>query len=172
MNKMKIIFIGNLLVMIALIVIMLTLKDGYKTQALTVVRESTKAYTDEVNKSLFAQGQFVDEWNLIWELVFETVNGSDRSLAAFDKKVTELESAYLANAKNKEKLEKWGLKELKLNITSEKTKRVISLAGNPVVAFDFAGGSFKSVDYKALRSVSPSEMFKIKEPAVFNFNAQ
>ena len=133
MNKMKIIFIGNLLVMIALIVIMLTLKDGYKTQALTVVRESTKAYTDEVNKSLFAQGQFVDEWNLIWELVFETVNGSDRSLAAFDKKVTELESAYLANAKNKEKLEKWGLKDLKLNITSEKTKRVISLAGNPVV---------------------------------------
>lgn len=172
MNKMKIIFIGNLLVMIALIVIMLTLKDGYKTQALKVVRESTKAYTDEVNKSLFAQGQFVDEWNLIWELVFETVNSSDRSLAAFDKKVTELESAYLANAKNKEKLEKWGLKELKLNITSEKTKRVISLAGNPVVTFDFAGGSFKSVDYKALRSVSPSEMFKIKEPAVFNFNAQ
>ncbi|HOG69474.1 MAG TPA: hypothetical protein PK366_08850, partial [Fibrobacteraceae bacterium] len=62
---------------------MLTLKDGYKTQALTVVRQSTKAYTDEVNKTLFAQGQFVDEWNLVWELVFETVNSSDRSLAAF-----------------------------------------------------------------------------------------
>jgi hypothetical protein len=172
MKKMKIIFISNVVVMIALIVIMLTLKDGYKTQALTVVRQSTKAYTDEVNKTLFAQGQFVDEWNLVWELVFETVNSSDRSLAAFDKKVTELESTYLADAKNKEKLEKWGLKELKLNITSEKTKRVISLAGNPVVTFDFTGGSFKSVDYKALRSVSPSEMFKIKEPAVFNFNAQ
>ena len=172
MNKMKIIFISNVVVIVTLVVIMLTLKEGYKEQAQTVVRESTKAYVGDVNKVLFAQGLFVDEWNLTWELVFETINSGDRSLAAFDKRLSGLESAYLANVKNKEKLDRWGIKELKLNVSTDKTKRVISLADKPVVTFDFTGGSFKSVDYSALLSVAPMEMFNVKEPAVFNFNAK
>lgn len=172
MNKMKIVFIANIVLIIALVLIMLSLKDGYKEQAQTVVRDSTKEYVGDINKTLYAQGRYVDEWNLIWELVFETLNANDRSLSAFDQRIKSIESTYNSDSKSAAKLERWGIKELKMNISTEKTKRVVTLGEKPVVTFDFAKGNFQSVDYSALLSIVPSEMFKINQPAEFNFNAK
>lgn len=172
MDKMKIVFITNIVIIIALIVVMLSLKEGYKEQAQTVVRESTSAYTAEINKTLYAQGLFIDEWNLVWELVFESLNNKDRCLASFDKRVAALEASYLANPKNKAKLEKWGLKELKIKVDGKSNSRTVSCGDGCAVVFEFAGTNLKSVDYSALAAVNLSEKFKINQPASFNFNAK
>lgn len=172
MDKMKIVFIANLVIIIALIVIMLSLKEGYKEQAQTVVRESTSTYTAEINKTIYAQGLFIDEWNLVWELVFESLNSKDRCFASFDKRVAAIEAAYLANPKNKAKLERWGLKELKLKVEGKGSSRIVSCGEGCAVTFEFAGSNLKSVDYSALAAVNLSEKFKINQPASFNFKAK
>jgi hypothetical protein len=172
MDKMKLIFTANVVVIIVLIVVMFSLKGKYRDQAQLVVKETTEAYIAEVNKTLYAQGQFVDEWNMVWELVFESANKKSLNPKTLESMISAIESNYLKNPKNLEKLEKWGLKELKMRVEAEANLRNVYLGDDKVVVFDFAGNKLKSINYDALIAYSPSEKFKINEPAPFNFNSK
>ena len=62
---MKLILAVSIVVNIALIVIMLVLKNGYKEQAQVAYKAATTAYTNQVSKVVNAQNAFIKNGNLI-----------------------------------------------------------------------------------------------------------
>jgi len=58
-KKMKIIIAISIVINVILIIVMMTLKQGYMEQAQSVVASSTKAYTDQVAKVVNSQNEFI-----------------------------------------------------------------------------------------------------------------
>ena len=64
---MKLILAVSVAVNVALLVIMFALKSGYAEQAQASYKVATKAYTDQVAKTVKAQNDFIQKGNLIWQ---------------------------------------------------------------------------------------------------------
>lgn len=152
-KKMKLILAVSVAVNIALIVIMLVLKNGYKDQAQEAYKVSTKTYTDQVASVVNAQNTFIKTGNALWQIIFETT-AQNLSQAAFNARVAELDADELLNPQT----------------TGNET--TLSCGADCAVKFTFKNGKFVSVDYKALASISPAATFSVSKPAPFNFQAQ
>jgi len=68
-KKMKIIIAVSIVVNVILVIVMMTLKQGYKEQAQQSVAVSTKAYTDEVARVVNAQNAFIATSNAMRPLI-------------------------------------------------------------------------------------------------------
>lgn len=152
-KKMKLILAVSIVVNIALIVIMLVLKNGYKEQAQVAYKAATTAYTNQVSKVVNAQNAFIKNGNLLWQLIFEATS-QNLSKEAFDVRVAALDSAKV------------------LNPQTNGNETALSCGTDCLVKFTFKGGNFAGVDYKALSSVSPSATFSVSKPAPFDFQAK
>ena len=149
-KKMKLILAVSVAVNVALLVIMFALKSGYAEQAQASYKVATKAYTDQVAKTVKAQNDFIQKGNLIWQLTFETT-AQNLSKSAFDARVAALDEGKLLNPQT----------------SGEVT--TLSCGENCKVSFTFKGGKFVSVDNQELVALSPSVTFKVKAPAPFSF---
>ena len=87
---MKIILAFSVTVNVALLVIMFALKSGYAEQAQASYKVATKAYTDQVAKTVNAQNEFIKKGNLVWQLTFE-VTAQNLSKSAFDARIAALD---------------------------------------------------------------------------------
>ncbi|MFA6623015.1 MAG: hypothetical protein WCS54_02785 [Fibrobacteraceae bacterium] len=149
-KKMKIILGVSIAVNVVLIVLMFTLKSGYKEQAQKAVSVSTKAYTDQVAKVVNAQNTFISTSNMIWQLTFETLSG-DRSESAFDARLAAIDTGH------------------QLQVSKASGKTTIACGAGCSVSYQFAGGNLVKADYAALYSFAPESEFSVMAPPAFNF---
>ena len=149
-KKMKIVLGVSVAVNVVLIVLMFTLKSGYKEQALKAVSTSTKSYTDQVAKVVNAQNTFISTTNMIWQLTFETLSGN-RSEAAFNARLAAIDTGH----------------QLQVSKTSGTT--TIACGTGCSVNYQFAGGKLVKADYAALYKFSPESEFSVAAPPAFDF---
>lgn len=149
-KKMKIVLGISVVLNVALLVVLLSLKEGYKQQAQDSVKISTKFYTENVAKVVNAQNDFITNGNKIWQLVFET-SANALSKAAFDARVAALDSAG------------------KLLPKTSGDETSLFCGADCKVVFTFKAGKFVGVDYSALSKLSPDATFSVEKPAPFQF---
>ena len=149
-KKVKIILGVSVVVNIVLVILMLTLKSGYKEQAQTAVSVSTKAYTEQVAKVVNAQNTFISMSNMIWQLTFETLS-RDRSESAFDARLAAIDTGH------------------QLQVSKASGKTTIVCGAGCSVSYQFSGGNLVKADYAALYSFAPESDFSVMAPPAFNF---
>jgi len=149
-KKMKIILAFSVAVNVALLVIMFALKSGYAEQAQASYKVATKAYTDQVAKTVNAQNEFIKKGNLVWQLTFE-VTAQNLSKSAFDARIAALDEGKV------------------LNPQTSGDVTTLSCGEKCKVSFTFKNGKFVSADYQELVALSPSATFKVEAPAPFSF---
>lgn len=153
-KKMKIIIAISIVINVILIIVMMTLKQGYMEQAQSVVASSTKAYTDQVAKVVNSQNEFIAKSNAIWQLIFESLQSGDKSQTAFKARLAAIDTAKI------------------LQVTEVSGNVQIACGEGCNVSFVFAGGNLKSVDYSALASLAPEQEYTLTAPPAFQFQAK
>ncbi|MDR1759891.1 MAG: hypothetical protein LBR60_05120 [Fibrobacter sp.] len=167
--KMKILLVVNIVVIVGLLVIMFAMKSGYAEQAKVAVSTQTRTYTDGVQQVSFEQDRFVEEWSMLWDLVFQTLSATDPSEAAFKNNLSALETAYNADPQKQELWKKWGDEKFAFSVSSENGVYQVKCGADCSVSFTFVKGTLKNSDYSALASLDVSSKFVVDAPKPFKF---
>lgn len=181
-KKFKILAIADAAVIIALFIVMFTLKGQYNEQAQTSVKEQVGAYQTTANSLLQEQWKSVDQYGMAWKLVYVTLTGN-KTEASFnaavkaieedkDARIKQLSYMYTAagipNKVQSDINEKGGLAD-KFLLKDEGGVKEVACGKNCTISFTFAKGKLKSSDYKALVEYNMAENFKLEAPAPFHF---
>lgn len=181
-KKFKILAIVDAVLIVALFVVMFTLKGQYNEQAQTSVKEQVGAYQTTANGMLQDVWKSVDQNGMAWKLVYVTLTG-DKTEASFNAAVKAIEEDKAAREKQlfyaftaagippkvqNDINEKGGLAE-SFVIKNEKGAKEVACGKNCSISFTFAKGKLKNVDYKALVEYNIAEQFKLEAPAAYHF---
>lgn len=181
-KKFKILAIVDAVIIVALFIVMFTLKGQYNEQAQTSVKEQVGAYQETANGLLQEQWKSVDQYGMAWKLIFTTLTGN-KTEASFNAAVKAIEEDKEARFKQlsytftaagippkvqNDINEKGGLAD-KFLLKDEKGVKEVACGKNCVITFTFAKGKLKSSDYKALVEYNMAENFKLEAPATFHF---
>lgn len=179
-KKLKILAIVDVVLIVALLAVMFTVKGQYNDQAQNSVKEQVGAYKNSVNEILQEQWKSLDQYGMAWKLIYSTPAGSPE--AAFnanvkaifentDARFKQLSYMYTAAsipAQVQNDIAATGLAE-KFLLKDEGGVKEVACGKNCVVTFTFAKGKLKSVDNKALVEYKFAENFKVDAPAPFHF---
>jgi hypothetical protein len=181
-KKFKILAIVDAVLIVALFVVMFTLKGQYNEQAQTSVKEQVGAYQTTANGMLQEVWKSVDQNGMAWKLVYVTLTG-DKTEASFDAAVKAIEGDKDARFKQLSYMyeaagippqaqnsiyEKAGLAD-KFLLKNEGGVKEVACGKNCVISFTFAKGKLKSSDYSALANYNMAEHFKLEAPAAYHF---
>ena len=180
-KKFKILAIIDAVIIVALIVVMFTVKGKYNEQAQSSVKEQLGAYKAVVNTALQEQWKSLDQYGMAWKVVYATVSGdkSEKSFDAMVKSVFEDKDARLKQlsymytaasipATVQNDIAAVGMADSFL-LKDEKGVKELACGKNCVVSFTFVKGKLKSSDFKALVEYKFAENFKIDAPQAFHF---
>ena len=179
---MKILVVADVVILVALIVILMTLKGGYEEQAKRTANEQESAYLEKNTQVLVEQWRSVDQYSMAWKLVYTVLSGAkteaafNSSLAAIqadkDARFKQLSYMYTAAgipAKVQNDInEKGGLAD-KFLLKNEGGVKEVACGKNCTLSFTFAKGKLANSDYKALVEYNMDEAFKLEAPAEFHF---
>lgn len=181
-KKFKILAIVDAVIIIALFIVMFSLKGQYNEQAQTSVKEQVGAYQEKANGVLQEQWLSMDQYGMAWKLLFTTLTG-DKTEATFDatakaifenkdarlKQLSYMYTAAGINPEAQNKINEAAGMADKLVIKDEKGVKEVACGKNCVITFTFAKGKLVSQDYKALVEYNMTENFKLEAPAAFHF---
>ena len=88
---MKILVVADVVILVALIIILMTLKGGYEEQAKRTANEQESAYLEKNTQVLVEQWRSVDQYSMAWKLVYTVLSGA-KSEAAFKSALAAIES--------------------------------------------------------------------------------
>ena len=170
---MKILVVADVVILVALIIILMTLKGGYEEQAKRTANEQESAYLEKNTQVL------VEQWKLVYTVLSgaKTEAAFNSSLAAIQadkdarfKQISHLYSSVGINdAVQNGIYEKAGLAEGSILVKNEKGSKEVACGKNCVVKFSFAKGKLKNVDYSALVQYNLANSLKIEKPAEYHF---
>lgn len=181
MKKFKILAIVDAVLIVALVVLMFTLKGKYNDQAQASVKEQVGNYKATVNAALQDQWKSIDQYGMAWKLVYATLTGP-KTEAAFDanvqkifddkdarfKQISYMYTAASIPAQVQNDIAAVGLAEQFL-LKNEGGVKEIACGKNCVATFKFVKGKLKDSDYKALVEYKFAENFSIEAPKAFKF---
>ena len=182
-KKMKILVVVDIVILVALVIILMTLKGGYEEQAKRTANEQETAYLEKNTQVLVEQWRAVDQYSMAWKLVHTVLSGAkteaafNTSLAAIQadkdarfKQISHLYSSVGINADVQNGIfKKAGLVEESILLKNEKTSKEVACGQNCVVKFNFVKGKLKNVDYSALIQYNLANSLKIEKPTEFRF---
>ena len=143
---MKILVVADVVILVALIVILMTLKGGYEEQAKRTANEQESAYLEKNTQVLVEQWRSVDQYSMAWKLVYTVLSGAkteaafNSSLAAIQadkdarfKQISHLYSSVGINdAVQNGIYEKAGLAEGSILVKNEKGSKEVACGKNSV----------------------------------------
>ena len=150
MKKFKILAIVDAVLIVALVVLMFTLKGQYNDKAQASVKEQVGAYKATVNTALQDQWMSMDQYGMAWKLVYATITGA-KTEAAFNANVQKI------------------FEDKEARFKQVSYVKEVACGKNCVATFTFVKGKLKSTDYKALVEYKFADNFGIEAPAAFKF---
>ena len=87
---MKILVVVDVVILVALIIILMTLKGGYEEQAKRTANEQESAYLEKNTQVLVEQWRSVDQYSMAWKLVYSMLSGA-KTEAAFKSNLAAIE---------------------------------------------------------------------------------
>ncbi len=182
-KKMKILVVVDTVILVALIIILMTLKGGYEEQAKRTANEQESAYLEQNTQVLVEQWRSIDQYGMAWKLVYSMLSGA-KTEAAFKANLAAIEGdkdarfkqishvytgAGINDAVQNGIYQKAGLAEGTILVKNEKNVKEVACGKDCVVKFAFAKGKMKSVDYSALVEYNLAKTLKIEKPAEYHF---
>ena len=188
---MKILVVVDIVILVALIIILMTLKGGYEEQAKRTANEQAKrtaneqetAYLEKNTQVLVEQWRAIDQYSMAWKLVHSVLSGA-KSEAAFGPALAAIEADKDARFKQISHLytgaginenvqngiyQKAGLAEGTILLKNEKNVKEVACGKGCVIKFEYAKGKFKNVDFSGLVQFNLANSLKIEKPAEYHF---
>ena len=72
---MKILVVVDIVILVALIIILMTLKGGYEEQAKRTANEQETSYLEKNTQVLVEQWRSIDQYSMAWKLVHSVLSG-------------------------------------------------------------------------------------------------
>ena len=88
---MKILVVADVVILVALIIILMTLKGGYEEQAKRTANEQESAYLEKNTQVLVEQWRSVDQYSMAWKLVYTVLSGA-KTEAAFNSSLAAIQA--------------------------------------------------------------------------------
>jgi cell division protein FtsB len=182
-KKMKILVVVDIVILVALVIILMTLKGGYEEQAKRTANEQETAYLEKNTQVLVEQWRAIDQYSMAWKLVHSVLSGA-KTEAAFNTTLAAIEADKDARFKQISHLytgaginenvqngiyQKAGLAEGTILLKNEKNVKEVACGKGCVIKFEYAKGKFKNVDFSGLVQFNLANSLKIEKPAEYHF---
>ena len=182
-KKMKILVVVDIVILVALVAVLMTLKGTYEEQAKRTANEQESAYLEKNSQVLVEQWRSVDQYSMAWKLVHTVLSGA-KTESAFNTALSAIEGDKDARFKQVSHLytgagindvvqngiyQKAGLAEGSILLKNDKNVKEVACGKGCVVKFEFAKGKLKNVDYSALVQFNLAKHLKIEKPAEYHF---